>query len=73
MFSPGTHADDVNAPPTPSNLLVLGLQGLVRKKGFEPSRSCERQPLKLVRSIVLTTDVEACTSLTGCSYCYLPQ
>src|SRR6516225_5479926 len=28
---------------------VLRIQGLVRKGGFEPPRSCERQPLKLVR------------------------
>ena len=32
--------------------LALGMkasEGMVRKRGFEPPRSCDRQPLKLVR------------------------
>ena len=32
-----------------SRNLLMRLQLLVRKGGFEPPRSCERQPLKLVR------------------------
>ena len=28
---------------------LIGERSLVRKRGFEPPRSCDRQPLKLVR------------------------
>ena len=33
----------------PVSVLLLSVESLVRKRGFEPLRSCDRQPLKLVR------------------------
>ena len=43
----GTPLDSVAWPATSEG--AKRLSRVVRKKGFEPSRSCERQPLKLVR------------------------